>query len=208
MARMGIETEVKIKIESADDFIGRVLSQGADRVSERSFEDNILFDFPDGRLRTAQCILRVRFVDGRGVLTYKGVPRAEGIFKSREELETAIEDPETAIEILGRIGMRQGFRYQKYRQEFVFGRDCCKTFRDFAGGLPAIGSREKPGGVLIAVDETPIGNYAELEGEEEEILNLAGKLNIAESLFIRLSYHSLYLDYCRVRGITPQSMTF
>ena len=181
---MSTETEIKIRIESALDFIGRVLSHGAVRVSDRSLEDNILFDFPDNRLNLAHCILRVRSVGGRGVLTYKGAPRPDGVFKSREELETCIEDPETTIEILERIGMRQGFRYQKYRQEFMFG------------------------GVYVAVDETPIGNYAEIEGTEEEILNLAGKLDIEESCFIRLSYYALYLDYCRERGITPQSMIF
>ena len=181
---MGIETEVKIRIESVDDFIESLLSHGATRVSTRSLEDNILFDFPDGSLKLAHCILRVRSVDGRGVLTYKGAPRPDAVFKSREELETGIIDPETAIEILERIGMTQGFRYQKYRQEFALDR------------------------VYLAVDETPVGNYAELEGTEDEILNLAAKLGVAKSRFIRESYHALYLHYCHERGITPESMVF
>jgi adenylate cyclase class 2 len=181
---MGVETEVKIKIESIGDFVELIRLRGAARVSERSLEDNTLFDFPDDRLKLARCLLRVRLVDGRGVLTYKGAPLPDVIFKSREELETGVENPETVIEILEKIGMRRGFRYQKYRQEFAIG------------------------GVHVAVDETPIGSYAELEGTEGEILNLAEKLGIAESRFIRQSYHALYLDYCRERGITPQSMIF
>jgi len=181
---MSVETEVKIHIESVDDFMARVLSYGATHVSGRNLEDNILFDFPDDGLRSAHCILRVRSVDGRGVLTFKGAPRPDSIFKSREELETGIDNPETAIEILERIGMRRRFRYQKYRREFA------------------------AGNVHVAIDETPIGNYTELEGTEDEILNLAEKLGVAKSLFIRESYHSLYLDYCRRRGIIPQSMIF
>jgi len=181
---MSTETEVKIWIVSAADFIGQALSHGAARLSERSFEDNILFDFQDDRLKLSHCILRVRAVDGRGVLTYKGAPQPDVIFKSREELETGIESAETAIEILGRIGMKQGFRYQKYRQEFSLG------------------------GVHVAVDETPIGNYAELEGTEDAILDLAEKLGIAKERFINRSYHALYLDYCRERKITPLSMVF
>jgi adenylate cyclase class 2 len=181
---MGVETEIKIRIESAEDFTRLVLSRGAARVSERSLEDNILFDFPDDRLKLARCILRVRSVDGRGILTYKGAPQPDGIFKSREELETGIENPETAVEILGLIGMQQGFRYQKYRREFALD------------------------GVHVAVDETLIGDYAELEGTKDAILNLAEKLGIAESRFIRKSYHALYLDYCREREIKPQSMIF
>ena len=179
-----IETEIKIRIESTEDFIERAVSLGASRVSERSLEDNILFDFPDDRLKYARCMLRVRSVAWRGILTYKGAPRPDVIFKSREELETGVESPETAIEILTRIGMVRRFQYQKYRQEFALD------------------------GVHVAVDETPIGNYAELEGTEDEILNLAEKLGVAESRFIRSSYHSLYLDYCREREIAPQSMVF
>ena len=181
---MGIETEIKIQIESTGEFIRRVLSYGASCISRRSFEDNILFDFPDDRLKLTHCMLRVRSIDGRGILTYKGAPKPEGIFKSREELEISVESLETAVEILGRIGMRQGFRYQKYRQEFALD------------------------GVCVAVDETPIGKYAELEGTEDEIINLAGKLCVAESCFIRKSYHALYLDFCSEREITPQSMIF
>jgi len=181
---MGVETEVKIKIESVEDFIALVLSRGASCISERSYEDNALFDFPDDSLKLARCLLRVRSVDGRGVLTYKGAPLPDAIFKSREELETGVDNPVTAIEILKKIGMRQGFRYQKYRHEFTLD------------------------GVHVAVDETPIGNYAELEGTKKDILNLAGKLGVEESLFIRQSYYALYLDYCHERGITPQSMVF
>jgi adenylate cyclase class 2 len=181
---MNIETEVKIELESIGDFVERLLSCGASRISERSFEDNILFDFPDDSLRLKRCVLRVRSVAGRGVLTYKGAPQPDGIFKSREELETGIDNPETVIEIFDRTGMTRTFRYQKYRREFAINN------------------------VHVAVDETPIGNYAELEGMEGEILNLAEKLGIAKSLFICKSYHALYIDYCRERGITPQSMIF
>ena len=181
---MSIETEVKIGIESIEGLVELLLSLGANRVSGRNLEDNILFDFPDNRLRLARCVLRVRSVAGRGVLTYKGAPRPDAVFKSREELETQVENPETAIEILGRTGLRQWFRYQKYRQEFVLD------------------------DVHVDVDETPIGNYAELEGSEDGILNLAEKLGVTKSRFIRKSYHSLYLDYCQERGITSRSMIF
>ena len=181
---MGVETEVKIRIGSVEDFIEHAMSHDARRVSERCLEDNILFDYPDGRLGTERCALRVRSVAGRGVLTYKGASKPDVIFKSREELETGVENPETAIEIFGRIGLRQKFRYQKYRQEFVLD------------------------GVHVAVDETPVGNYTELEGTEDEILCLAAKLGIAKSQFIRKSYYALYIDSCNEQKLIPQAMVF
>ena len=153
-------------------------------LSARHFEDNHLLDFPDQRLASGQCLLRIRFADGIYVLTYKGPPRPEGIFKIREELETKLEDGAILLEVLERVGMRICFRYQKYRSEFLLD------------------------DTHIAVDETPIGNYVEFEGSEAQIQALAGKMGIAEAQFLRSSYHSLYLEYCREKGETPTFLVF
>lgn len=80
--------------------------------------------------------------------------------------------------------MRPVFRYQKYRREY---------------GVE---------GVRVAVDETPIGNYAELEGSEEAIRALARALSFPEKSFLRSSYHSLYLEFCRQKGVAAGHMVF
>ncbi len=181
---MAIETEVKVRIGDPESICARLMELRAAVVSVRHFEDNCLLDFPDGRLQTERCLLRIRSAAGKGILTFKGTPQANGVFKTREELETGIEDGAVAMQILERIGMRLAFRYQKYRREFLLD------------------------GVHIAVDETPIGNYIELEGSENGIRNVAGRLGIGESLFLRLSYYSLYLEYCREKHKTPEHMIF
>ena len=181
---MSIETEVKIKI---DDIEGFCLQLGALKpaiAAERHFEDNYLLDFPDQKINSSRCLLRIRCAKGSGFLTFKGPPRENGIFKTREELETKLEDGTTVLQVLHRIGMSVFFQYQKYRREFTL---------DL---------------VHVAVDETPIGNYAEFEGSEEGIRSLAGKMGIAESQFLRHSYYSLYLEYCRNKGVTPGFMIF
>jgi predicted adenylyl cyclase CyaB len=178
------ETEVKVKIEDVGDFCRRLGTLNPGTLSARHFEDNHLLDFPDRRLGTSQCLLRIRFADSRHFLTFKGPPRPNGIFKTREELETALEDGSILLQTLERIGMSVSFRYQKYRQEFAFGE------------------------VHVAVDETPIGNYAEFEGSETGIRELAHKMGIDESRFLRSSYYSLYLDYCREENTTPGFMVF
>jgi predicted adenylyl cyclase CyaB len=150
----------------------------------RHFEDNCLLDFPDGRLQASRCMVRVRNANGQAFLTYKGPPRPEGIFKIREELETRIEFSETALQILARLGMLICFRYQKYRREFEIDE------------------------VKVAVDETPIGDYAEFEGSEAAILDLARKMDVEPSQFLRESYYSLYVKYCERRGETPRLMIF
>ncbi|HSW38646.1 MAG TPA: class IV adenylate cyclase [Acidobacteriota bacterium] len=181
---MSIETEIKIRTDDIDAFCRLLDALKPQVVSGRHFEDNYLLDFPDRRLENGRRLLRIRFAEKRVILTYKGPPDPEGIFKKREELETAVGDGPTALRMLERIGMAVGFRYQKYRREFMLE------------------------GVHVAVDETPIGNYVEMEGSEEGIRAVAEKLRVSEAQFIRASYYSLYLDYCRGKNRHPVNMVF
>ncbi len=181
---MGTETEVKIKLLDFEDFCRNLQGLNPRVLADRHFEDDSLLDFPDGRLQSNRCMVRVRTANGRAVLTYKGSPRPEGIFKVREELETSVEFGGAALQILERLGMRICFHYQKYRQEFEIDE------------------------VKVAVDETPIGDYAEFEGSEAAILNLAQKMRIEPSSFMRESYYALYVEHCEKRGETPSYMIF
>ena len=183
-SKLSTETEIKIKIEDTGDFLLRMNSLNPVLLSARHFEDNHLLDYPDRRLKSSQCLLRIRSAEGQYLLTYKGPPRPEGIFKTREELETKLEDGTILLQALERIGMCVCFRYQKYRQEFVFGE------------------------IHVAVDETPIGNFVEFEGSESGILDLTRKMGIPESQFLRSSYYSLYLEYCGEKGKAPEFMIF
>jgi adenylate cyclase, class 2 len=181
---LSIETEVKIKIEDPVDFCRRMTALKPEILSARHFEDNILLDFPDQKLSLGRCLLRVRLTEKQSYLTFKGPARQDGIFKTREELETCLDNGPAMLQVLNRIGMHVCFQYQKYRQEF---------------GLD---------GIHVAVDETPIGNYVELEGSEERIRNLAHKMGIAETQFLRSSYYSLYVEHCQAKGETPKFMIF
>jgi len=134
------ETEVKIKIKDPADFCGLLEALNPVQISPRHFEDNRLLDFPNESLHMQQRLVRIRTVEGRGILTYKGPPRPDGVFKTREEIETGLENADFTLQIFEQIGMQVYFQYQKYRQEF--------EIED----------------VHVAVDETPIGNYVELEG--------------------------------------------
>ena len=62
--------------------------------------------------------------------------------------------------------------------------------------------------VLVALDSTPIGDFAELEGSEEGIREAAATLGFAESEFSRASYYTLYEQHCRSRGEKPHDMVF
>ncbi len=188
---MAVETEVKLLLSDIHDFRNKVTSLKPAVVSSRHFEDNFVLDFPDGRLRAQACLLRIRKTDAGASVTFKGPPQASPLFKSREEWETRVADAETMLKVFEKMGMAIWFRYQKYREEY------------------SISSEGKPGmEVHLAVDSTPIGDYAEIEGPEEGIREVALKLGFPESQYVRESYYALYAQSCRRRVERPGNMVY
>ncbi len=185
---VGTETEIKLFIAAPDEFRRRIEELQPDLLSPRHLEDNFVLDFPDDRIRLERSLIRVRHTDTGSNLTYKGPPRPEGKFKVREELETVVGDASIVVEILGRLGLAVRFRYQKYREEYK------------------LAGSKGSGEIHLAFDETPIGTYAELEGPEAAIVDIAHRLGFNASMFIRSSYYSLYLDYCEQHGLEPTHM--
>ncbi len=188
---MSIETEVKIPVQDADDFKRRLHSLDHSLLTARHFEDNYVFDFPDGRLRAQSCMLRVRRTNSAESVTFKGPPRPSRTFKKREETETLVESAEAMLQIFEQVGMKVWFRYQKYREEYAV----------HVASAPEHAVR-------LSIDVTPIGSYVELEGAEDGIREVAANLGFTEAQFLRDSYYALFLQTCRERGETPGDMVF
>ena len=180
------ETEIKLPI--ADPAAAAAgLEKLQARVKEpRHFEDNLVFDTEEHKIRGQGMLLRLRVTDQETTLTFKGPPDTSRGVKDREELETTAASPENLITILDRLGFRVIFRYQKYRMVY-----------------------EIPGVPLeFCLDETPIGNFLELEGPVEEIHRYAERLGFSRADYITDSYGSLYFQWCRNRGATAGNMIF
>ncbi|HXU10511.1 MAG TPA: class IV adenylate cyclase [Candidatus Binatia bacterium] len=179
------EVEVKLKVDDLEKMPARLLQIGARLVHPREFEDNQLYDFPDFSLKMNQTLLRVR-IQGRGsLLTYKEAPRVEGGAKVRDEMEVTVSSGETMVGILAKLGMRPLFRYQKYRAAY--------EYSDL---------------LIITVDETPVGNYLELEGPKPLIDEVAGRLGYKPTDYIAKSYLTLYQDHLKLRGLPLKDMLF
>ena len=116
---MGSKREVEIKLSLPSAAHGRrLLRQAGFRVMRRRvYEDNLVFDTPQGKLRSGNLLLRLRVAGPVATLTFKGPP-SKGRHKSRFESETAVSDPAACREILHRLGFRQVYRYEKYRTEY------------------------------------------------------------------------------------------
>jgi adenylate cyclase class 2 len=178
-----IETEVKIRMPGgAAEALDYIKRHGFQVRTPRSLQADQVFDRPDGDLRKARQLLRVRSEHGRAVLTFKGAP-FPGPYKSREELEAETEDAAALIKILDRLGYVPAFRYEKYRTSF---------------GLPG----ETEAGVLT-LDETPIGVFLELEGPESWIDRTALHLGFSAKDYLSVSYATLYREHRAVHGGVP-----
>ena len=182
---MTVTLEREIKLRYADPNTARraVLSAGAKPRRARRLQDDSLLDRGTDPLREHHCTLRVRVDDGQALLTFKGAPMP-GTMKVREELETTVGDPGLIMDLCARLGFQVQFRYQKYREEFQRGR------------------------LVIAVDETPVGTFVELEGNEGDILRMTTDLRRSPSDFVRDSYPTLLKRHATTRGSDVSALLF
>jgi adenylate cyclase class 2 len=156
----------------------------------RTHQSDQVFDFPNGLLRESGRLLRLRLENtpsenSAGILTYKGPVLSASPHNSREELETSAADGGTLEKILERLGMVPAFRYEKYRTTFQ------------AAGDPG----------LVALDETPIGVFLELEGPSYWIDQTALRLGFAPRDYVTASYSALFRAF-RESHPGPPDMLF
>ena len=186
---MKVETEIKLRLpDGVDETRKRLAALGFRVRKRRVFESNILFDNIKRTLRKHGKLLRVRNVNSHGLLTFKG-PAEQGsskTYKKRWEIEASFRDSNAVETILAHVGYHQVFRYEKFRTEYAAG----------------------SGNGKLLLDETPIGNFLELEGTAAWIDRTARLLGFAPSDYICRGYGYLYLAYCRERRMAPKNMTF
>ncbi|HWP43248.1 MAG TPA: class IV adenylate cyclase [Blastocatellia bacterium] len=187
-----MKTTLEIEVKLACDDPNRIRDAGFDMelVRGRYFEDNWLLDTDDRSLLEQGAALRVRSVEGRGTITYKGVVResANSILKVREEVESEVNDPERIMQIFERLGFRRTFRYQKYRTVYSLSLD---------------GQQ-----LEVVFDETPMGNFIEIEGDEERVLRVLEASGFSADDIIRESYPELQAARCKARGILLEDLIF
>lgn len=194
------ETEIKIAIADLAGIRRKLRQAGFRPATRRAFEDNVLFDMPGRPLRAIRAVLRLRHYGRRWVITYKGTPEADTRYKSRVEYESEIAHPEAVRLIFHSLGLLPVFRYQKYRTHFVEQEELRR----------AAASKRKPHKPRfeISLDETPIGNFIELEGSRAAIDRAARQLGFSAADYSTASYGALYLEQCQKAGVEPSEMVF
>ncbi len=184
------EIEVKVPVQDIQRFERQLTQAGFRLDTPRTFEQNTLYDTPGRELKARGEILRVRNYGGRFLVTHKRHPEDEdkaSMYKVRIETESAVSDGPALAEIFTRLGFGPAFRYEKYRSEY---------------------SHAAAPGAHLVVDETPIGNFAELEGPPAWIDSVLATLGIDPGLCLTDSYGRLFLAWKERSHSPADNLTF
>jgi adenylate cyclase class 2 len=178
--------EIEVKVPAPDLAEVRVKLTRADATlrAARHDESNDLYDDAERKLSGSGRTVRLRQAAGRAILTYKGSARFEGGAKIREEREVEVSDAGEAEAILRGLGLERRFRYQKRREEW----DCA--------------------GCIVALDETPIGDFVEIEGTPPAIRRVIAELALDPAEATPYSYAELYLRRRKEEPGLPPDMVW
>lgn len=181
------EVELKFCVPHVDRLLKRAAEVGFEVETPRTLERNALFDTPGRDLLRERKILRMRQYGDRWVVTHKRPPENNddtAFVKERLETETSVADGEAMGAVFVELGFAPVFRYEKFRTELT----------DGVGHL--------------VLDETPIGNFAELEGERAWIDAALERLGVAREWCFTDSYGRMFLDWKERTGSHVENMTF
>jgi adenylate cyclase, class 2 len=177
------EVEIKFRVDDLKMLQSALRKCGFREKTRRTHEMNTLYDLPGQKLRSKGELLRLRKYGPEWVLTHKGRGKV-GPHKTRMETETRLENGERMEEILRALGFAPRFRYEKFRAEWT----------DERGH--------------VTIDETPIGNFGELEGPPRWIDRTAKVLGIDREQYITSSYAEVFFDWKRRTKSNADEMTF
>lgn len=182
----GRREEIEVKLPACDlaTVRERLTRIGARLRAARHEESNDLYDDAERKLSGSGRTVRLRLAKGRAILTYKGASRFEEGARVREEREVEVSDPREVGAILEGLGLRRSFRYEKRREEW------------------------DAEGCVIALDETPIGDFVEIEGDPVSIRGLVAALSLDAAEAIPYSYAELYLRRRKEDPSLPADMVF
>ncbi len=180
---MSSEIEIKFRVRDLRVLARQLRATGFRLKTRPTHEMNTLYDLPGEVLRNRRELLRLRQYGSEWKLTHKSQGK-KGRHSSRVELEASVGDGRMMDAILRALGYAPSFRYEKFRAEWTDGKG------------------------QVVVDETPIGNFCEIEGTPRWIDATAKKLGVNAAEYITKNYATLFADWKRETKSQAEEMTF
>jgi len=184
MDQLNRELEVKFYISNLEKLETSIKDLDGKLFQSRTQEYNLRFDTPSGDLAHGFRVLRLRH-DNAFRLTYKGPGEVDDGVRSRQEIEITVSDFDQTQKLIEALGFEVSLVYEKYRMGYELD------------------------GVMIALDEMPYGNFAELEGPDSiSIKNVSRKLELDWDARILDSYAVLFDTLKESLSVSIDTLTF
>jgi len=177
------EIEIKFRITDLNALTSALRRLRFRQIAPPTHEMNALYDLPGQKLRNKGELLRLRKFGDTWTLTHKS-KGTNTAHKVRIELETPVANGPQMDAILRALGFSPTFRYEKFRAEWTDGTG------------------------HVVLDQTPIGNYGEIEGQPRWIDRTARALGIARVDYITRTYADLFFTWKRRVSSQASTMTF
>jgi len=177
------EIEIKFQVRDLRRLARALRAAGFRSITPRRHESNTLYDSREQLLYRRGELLRLRKYGDTWTVTHKAKARV-GRHKSRVETETIVENGEAMGRIFSALGLQPVFQYEKFRSEWADGKG------------------------HVVVDETPIGNFAEIEGPPSWIDRTARSLGIREHEYITQNYAALFFAWKQATSSAAKQMLF
>jgi adenylate cyclase class 2 len=186
------EIEVKFYVRDLARVEQTLQNLNARRAQKRALETNLRFDTTESSLGRYRHVLRLRRPapgylpeDPQGLLTYKGPTQSGQSISIRQEIEVVVSDFETALHLLEALGYQVVVMYEKWRTVY------------------------RVGDVDVDLDETPLGNFLEIEGPDTAgIQEVALLLGLDWEARSGESYMALFNRVRLARGLSVQNLSF
>jgi len=146
-----LEIEIKAYCDNPEEIISKLKNTGASFLSSET-EKDVYYNSPDRDFASTDEALRIRSINEKNILTYKG-PKIGLKAKSRIEEETEFCDYRSMVKIFQNLGFVESGRVEKIRKKY----------------------RTK--GIEVCIDSVQgLGNFIELEKKGTDRINIENEL--------------------------------
>ncbi len=165
---MPTETEVKIRIDAVEPIKQKLLEMKAELYKKRAVQTDSYFG--NKTMKKKGQTLKIR---DNALLIYKGPSQKKNNIRSNEEIEIMVDNAAYLKQLLEQLGYLQYWKKERYRESYLVNM------------------------TQICIDETPIGNFIEIEGKKENIIDIAKQLGFSQKKFIADSYGKLWKEFAK-----------
>ena len=174
-----IEVELKFGVNDLNGLVEKIIGAEFKETRPRIYELSVMYDNPDGLMQKTDGRIRLRQSGDRIEFAYKKPISREGI-KKEVEYQVIVSDLLNLQEILREIEFVPVSSYERYRTEYLLD------------------------DVKITLDEYPFASFVEIEGEEKDIVEVAGRLDFRLADNLTDSCDTLFTKWREQKGLAPK----